>query len=118
VIRVLVRDRSAGVPIVDAQVEATLIHQEQVIAKFTARTDQNGEVAVQMTMPDTELENGLLKIEVTSKTAKDSIEEKVQIRSALRTLLTTDKPLYQPGQTIHIRALTLSQPSMKPLAEA
>jgi len=118
VIRVLVRDRSAGVPIADAQVEATLIHQEQVIAKFTARTDQNGEVAVQMTMPDTELENVLLKIEVTSKTAKDSVEETVQIRSALRTLLTTDKPLYQPGQTIHIRALTLSQPSMKPLAEA
>ncbi len=118
VIRVLVKDRSAGVPIGDAEVAATLTHQEQVIAKFTARTDQNGEVAVQMTMPDTELQNVLLKIEVTSKTAKDTIEETVQIRSALRTLLTTDKPLYQPGQTIHIRAMTLSQPSMKPLAEA
>lgn len=118
VIRVLVRDRSAGVPIGDAEVAATLTHQEQVIAKFTARTDRNGEVAVQMTMPDTELKNALLKIEVTSKSAKDSIEETVQIRSALRTLLTTDKPLYQPGQTIHIRALTLSQPSMKPLTEA
>ena len=37
---------------------------------------------------------------------------------SLRTLLTTDKPLYQPGQTIHIRALTLSGAEKKPLSEA
>ncbi|TFG50190.1 MAG: hypothetical protein E4H40_01750, partial [Candidatus Brocadiia bacterium] len=79
---------------------------------------KNGEAAVKLEMPDTPLSNAKLIITVTSKTATDKVEERVQVRSALRTMLTTDKPLYQPGQTIHIRALTLSQPEMKPLVKA
>jgi uncharacterized protein YfaS (alpha-2-macroglobulin family) len=118
VIRVLVRDRAGGIPIRGADVAVELIHQDKVISKFSAKTDDNGEVAVRLEMPDTALRDAKLKVAVTTKTAKDVIEETVQIRSALRTLLTTDKPLYQPGQTIHIRALTLSQPEMKPLDNA
>lgn len=33
-------------------------------------------------------------------------------------LLTTDKPLYQPGQTIHLRALALAPPADTPTASA
>jgi uncharacterized protein YfaS (alpha-2-macroglobulin family) len=33
-----------------------------------------------------------------------------------RVLLTTDKPIYQPGQTIHLRALALENLSKKPLS--
>ena len=118
VIRVLVRDRAAGVPIPEADVAVELTHEDKVISKFSKKTDKNGEVAARLDMPDMVLRNAKLKITVTSKTAKDIVEETVHIRSALRTLLTTDKPLYQPGQTIHIRALTLSQPKMEPLTKA
>ncbi|MHC4387452.1 MAG: MG2 domain-containing protein [Planctomycetota bacterium] len=118
VIRVLVRDRVAGIPINRAAVGVELIHEDNVISKFSGKTDKNGEVAARLQMPDAVLRNARLKVTVTSKTAKDVVEETVHIRSALRTLLTTDKPLYQPGQTIHIRALTLSQPEMKPLTRA
>jgi uncharacterized protein YfaS (alpha-2-macroglobulin family) len=99
-------------------VSVELVHDGRVISKFTAKSDKNGEVAVHLEMPEEALEGAKLKVEVTSKTSKDTIEETVQVRSPLRTLLTTDKPLYQPGQTIHIRALTLSQPTMKPLGES
>lgn len=118
VIRVMVRDRASGGMIQGAEVAVELVHDDKVISKFTAKSDENGEVAARLDMPDTVLSNAMLRIVVTSKTARDVVEETVQVRSALRTLLTTDKPLYQPGQTIHIRALTLSQPSMKPLSEA
>jgi uncharacterized protein YfaS (alpha-2-macroglobulin family) len=118
VIRVLVRDRAAGVPIHGADVSVELTHKDKVISKFSKKSDKNGEVAARLDMPDTVLRNAKLKVTVISKTAKDVVEETVHIRSALRTLLTTDKPLYQPGQTIHIRALTLSQPEMKPLTES
>ena len=118
VIRVLVRDRAAGIPIVGAEVGVELIAEDKVISKFTAKTDKHGEVAAPLDMPDIPVDNARLKVSVTSKTAKDTVEETVRVRSASRTLLTTDKPLYQPGQTIHIRALTLSQPKMKPLVEA
>ncbi|MHC4501375.1 MAG: MG2 domain-containing protein [Planctomycetota bacterium] len=117
VIRVLVRDRAAGLPIHGAEVSVELTHEARIISKLTARTDRNGEIAAQLDMPDTPLRDARLKVTVKSKTSTDTVEETVQVRSALRTLLTTDKPLYQPGQTIHIRALTLSQPDMEPLAE-
>ncbi|HEV56387.1 MAG TPA: hypothetical protein ENN87_02675, partial [Phycisphaerales bacterium] len=118
VIRILVRDRAAAAPIVGAQVSVELLDQDRVISKFIARTDHHGEVAAPIDMPPSPLKNAKLRVKVVSEGAEDTIEETVQIHSDLRTLLTTDKPLYQPGQTIHIRALTLSQPSMKPLAEA
>ena len=35
-----------------------------------------------------------------------------------RILLTTDKPLYQPGQVIHMRAMALATPGNKPLDKA
>ena len=118
IIRILVRDRSGGVPIIDAQVSVELTKDDKVISKFTGKTDKNGEAAARIQMPDAPLENAKLKINVSSKTAKDLIEEVVQVHSALKTLLTTDKPLYQPGQTIHIRSLTLSQSDMNPLADS
>ena len=118
VIRVLVRDRAGGVPIYGADVAVELTHEGKVISKLSAKTDKNGEVAAQLQMPDAPLRDARLKVTVTSKSGTDTVEETIQVRSALRTLLTTDKPLYQPGQTIHIRALTLSQPEMKPLSEA
>ncbi len=117
-IKVLVRDRAAGIPIHGADVAVELTHEDKIISKFSAKTDANGEVAARLEIPGMVLRNARLKVSVTSRTGKDTVEETVQVRSALRTLLTTDKPLYQPGQTIHIRALTLSQPKMKPLSEA
>lgn len=46
----------------------------------------------------------------------DQVERAVTIRREVKVMLTTDKPLYQPGQTIHLRALALQMPSLKPLA--
>jgi hypothetical protein len=97
VIRVLVRDRAAGIPIRGAEVAVELTHEDKVISKFTAKTDANGEVAARLEMPDMVLRNARLKVSVTSRTGKDTVEETVQVRSSLRTLLTMDKPLYQPG---------------------
>jgi hypothetical protein len=41
--------------------------------------------------------------------------ERITIRRAAQALLTTDKPLYQPGQTVHLRVLAVRQPSRRPL---
>lgn len=39
-------------------------------------------------------------------------ESDVQIERSHRVLVTTDKPIYQPGQTMHLRALALRQPDL------
>ena len=46
-----------------------------------------------------------------AETALGSAEstESVELRDKASILLTTEKPIYQPGQTIHVRALALDR---------
>ena len=48
--------------------------------------------------------------------ASDLIDVPITINRASKIYLATDKPIYQPGQVIHIRCLAVSKPSLKPLA--
>ena len=118
VVRIMVRDRAAGVPVAGAKVRVVLAQGGKEICSTETKTDARGEVAAQLQLPAGELTSARLKVTVQSRTARDSVEETVSVKSAVRTLLTTDKPLYQPGQTIHLRALALQRPGMKPLAGA
>lgn len=44
-------------------------------------------------------------------------EADINVKKKFKIYLTTDKPMYQPGQVINIRALVLNVPSLKPVAE-
>jgi len=118
VVRALVRDRASGDVVPGAAVSVQLMHKGKQIAGYDGRTDERGEVTAQLKLPDAELRGAVLKLNVVSLTAKDTVTQTVNIKAATRTLLTTDKPLYQPGQTIHIRALSLRRSDMKPLANS
>ena len=63
---------------------------------------------------------GTLKMVVTTETAYGtrSVEAEVVAEQLSKILLTTDKPLYQPGQTIHIRTLSLELPAKNPIADS
>ena len=50
-----------------------------------------------------------LIVETSSAAGKHRVEQPVTIQREYRLLLSTDKPLYQPGQTIHIRSLSLAR---------
>jgi len=115
IIRVIVRDRADGSPVRNAAVAAALTHGNKSIAAARATTDHLGEAPVALELPNDEIDGAKLKIEVSTARAKDAIEETISIKSGTKTLLTTDKPLYQPGQTIHMRALSLARPKMTPL---
>ncbi len=116
--RVLVRDRAAGRAVRDAAVKLTLTEKDKTIASFEGKTNGRGELAMPIDLPDRAIKGAKLKIDVASRTGKDTVNQTVNVSAATRTLLTTDKPLYQPGQVIHIRALSLKRPTMKPLADA
>ncbi len=121
VIRVMVKDRSSGNPIPNAQVTTTLYINLGNIKDFpcrqeTGQTDAEGELLVTLNIPKQDGKDAKLKVEVKSGKSTDVVEESIQIVSATRTMLTTDKPLYQPGQIIHIRSLSLQRPQMTALA--
>jgi hypothetical protein len=83
---------------------------------FADRTDARGTVAASFAVPD--LPEGEYALEITTESAagKDVRTQKVRLARGYRILLTSDKPLYQPGQTIHLRALSLEALTLRPVA--
>ncbi len=115
-LRVLVREFSSEQPVQGAQVLIALRPKaggaRQVL--FTGQTDQFGTADVRFKVPeDTPAESELI-VETNSKVGRDRIEKPVQITREFKIFLTTDKPVYQPGQVIHMRALVLGAQDLKP----
>ncbi|HEY3269452.1 MAG TPA: alpha-2-macroglobulin family protein [Armatimonadota bacterium] len=87
-------------------------------ALFRGRTDASGTLNATYRMPA--LPAGAYRLSVTSAALgeRDRIVETVSLAPETQILLTTDKPVYQPSQTIHMRALALSLPNRAPVAGA
>jgi uncharacterized protein YfaS (alpha-2-macroglobulin family) len=107
--RVVVRDTRDAAPLADAMVTVSLkpVSGGQAKRLFSGQTDELGTAVVQFTVPEGEEAQTLL-VETDSSLGSDQIERTVQLERDFRILLSTDKPLYQPGQLIHLRALALS----------
>ncbi len=58
-----------------------------------------------------------LTISVKSALGEDTITQPIQIEESMQLMLTADKPLYQPGQTMHLRALALDMATREALAD-
>ena len=59
-----------------------------------------------------------LQVKVDSSMGTDNVKQEISIVKTHKILLSTDKPLYQPGQTIHIRSLALNATTLKPIGDS
>lgn len=73
---------------------------------FEGKTDETGTSDIKFETPEEEGDYELI-IETTSYVGKDVIVKPIKIERDYKILLSTDKPLYQPQQTMLIRALAL-----------
>ncbi len=89
---------------------------DDVFARFEGAADANGVVDAALAVPEGLSGEGELRVTVDSSLGRRVLLQSVEIVAGTTTLLTTDKPLYQPGQTIHLRALSLQKPQMIPAA--
>ncbi len=107
--RVLVRDTRDAAPLADATVTVSLkpADGDRTAKLFTGQTDEMGTALVQFTVPEGESAQTLI-VETDSRLGSDQIQRPVQLQRDYKILLSTDKPIYQPGQIIHLRALALS----------
>jgi hypothetical protein len=81
------------------------------------KTGPDGGINAQFVVPEDIEGDTKLLIDVTAEgLGKDHIEQAVTVKRDIKILLTTDKPLYQPGQTIQMRALSLRAADLKPEA--
>jgi len=83
---------------------------------YQGKTGEDGEVTAEFKVPL--LPTGQYKLVVATKSdlGEEKLEQDVRVKSEPRVLLVTDKPLYQPGQLIRIRALCLRPFDLKPVA--
>lgn len=114
--RVAVRDSSDSTPIATAAVEVILKApngDENIVYEGT--TNELGTANVSFTVPDDENDYTLI-VNTQSPLGDDRVEQALTLKRDYRILLSTDKPLYQPGQEIHLRALALNTFDLTPAA--
>ncbi|HSY17408.1 MAG TPA: MG2 domain-containing protein [Candidatus Acidoferrales bacterium] len=114
-LRVLVRDRLTGKPVSGAQVELSLQAKAKATTKLGSfRTDATGSIADAINIPDIAAGDYELVIDTRSSLGRDHVVKRIEVEHPARILLSNDKPIYQPGQTIHLRCLALNDRTQKP----
>jgi len=119
-VRVVVRNTKNSQPVANADVQVSLAPQGggQAVTLFTGKSDQNGTVGASFTIPANAQITQTLVVESSSSVGRDEVKQPVTVKRSYKLLLTTDKPVYQPAQTIHMRALALSTLDMKAVKDA
>ena len=114
-----VKSYTETVPLPGASVKVQLVADTgKGVNLFEGKTDADGVADVRFQAPD--LPAGKYKMQVLTKSdlGEEKLERDVQIKTAPKVLLVSDKPLYQPGQLMHLRALALQSFNLKPVAGA
>jgi uncharacterized protein YfaS (alpha-2-macroglobulin family) len=114
-LRVVVRDSRDASPLPNAAIHLSLqAPNGSATSIYIGTTDKYGTANVSFHVPDQADDDQTLIVETTSALGSDRLEQPVKLQRDYKLLLTTDKPLYQPGQVIHLRVLALSTFDRKP----
>lgn len=119
-LRVVVQESGSGQPQAGAEVRVGLEPEEggPPAAIFKGVTDESGSLPLDFEIPAEAAGDYRLVVETESPAGTDHLEQPVTVEREFRLLLTTDKPLYQPGQVIHMRVLALSSFDLTPARQA
>jgi hypothetical protein len=113
-----VKSLARTVPLAGASVTVHLKGQDgKTFPVYEGKAGADGVANIQFQVPE-KMPAGSYKLEVATKSAlgEEKLEQDVKIKSSPRVLLVTDKPLYQPGQVMHLRALALQAFTLHPVA--
>jgi A-macroglobulin TED domain/Alpha-2-macroglobulin family/Carboxypeptidase regulatory-like domain/MG2 domain/A-macroglobulin receptor binding domain/Alpha-2-macroglobulin bait region domain/Macroglobulin domain MG3 len=110
--RVHVENPATQKPYADTPVEITLEigNDEDTAIKRKVRTDSSGNAVVTFKLPEKPADQ---EGEITADVARGSFSEEATLEfkfpdePAPHLTLSTDKPLYQPGQTVHLRLFAI-----------
>jgi alpha-2-macroglobulin-like protein len=118
-VRIRLHDRKTGQPVAGVPVRVELRDKDkrvQELAQF--KTDALGTGQPHLQMPD--WEDGAYQLCVIADpgwmSGSEELSDTVTLHRSWQLMLTSDKPVYQPGQSIRIRSLSLRRPDLKPVA--
>src|SRR5215471_11325741 len=78
---------------------------------FTGRLNRRGTTEAQFQFPSGLVGSYQLRYLVDTPIGSTEFTQSVRLEDKVSIVLTTEKPIYQPGQTIHVRALALDRSS-------
>ncbi|HQM50910.1 MAG TPA: MG2 domain-containing protein [Candidatus Hydrogenedentes bacterium] len=117
-VRVVALNHANQEPVANASVAIFLTAGDKEQLLHAGKTTEDGTLEAVFTVPDNVEGTGQLRITVASEgLGQDEVTQPVTVKRVSKILLTTDKPLYQPGQTIQMRALSLAAADLHPEAE-
>ena len=116
-VRIITIDSKNGNPLRDSRVKLEIVNGDNATTLFAGRTDSFGTAQVSFNMPPDSYGSRQLRVSADTSIGAVTANQPIQLERRDRILLTTDKPLYQPGQTIHLRALALDGPSRAAIAD-
>jgi hypothetical protein len=116
-----VRSLTETVPLAGASVSVRLIPEAkgaEAVKLYDGKAGANGVADVQFKMPAKPA--GAYKLEIITKSTlgEEKLEKPIKLKSAPKVLLVSDKPMYQPGQVIHLRALALKSNDLHAVADS
>jgi uncharacterized protein YfaS (alpha-2-macroglobulin family) len=86
-----------------------MVPNQRPRALFTGRLNRRGTTEAQFRFPAGLVGNDQLRYVVDTLIGSTEFTQAVRLEDKVSILLTTEKPIYQPGQTIHARALALDR---------
>jgi uncharacterized protein YfaS (alpha-2-macroglobulin family) len=108
-------EQSSG-PFPGVDIDVRLSDKEHRKALFHGRTDGQGLVDARFTVPDWPDGKYTMTIDAQSGARHRTETHEIELAPSAKLLLESDKPLYQPAQTIHLRALAVRPLDGKPLS--
>ncbi len=108
-VRVIVTDSKDEVIAGRGQVRIELLSAEKPTLLFTGQLNRRGTTEAQFRFPAGLVGNYQLRYVVDTSIGATEFTQGVRLEDKVSILLTSEKPIYQPGQTIHARALALDR---------
>src|SRR5262249_25164980 len=114
-VRVLHHERGQGVNDVPVNIDLLDPKTDQVVHLASFNTDDQGTGRPRFKLPD--WPDGEYQLRAAARPGgTETIPRTIKLVRAWKLMLTSDRPVYQPGQDIHVRSLALRRLSMAPVA--
>ena len=112
------RSETVSEPIPGAEVAILLRAKSGTASRlFSGKSNDQGSLDANFRIPAVASGKYVLEVQTSSALGKDVQSQEVEVLPSARILLITDKPLYQPGQLIQMRALALRNIDQRPLGK-
>lgn len=79
------------------------------------KTNEKGSAIAPFRVPDLPAGQYVLEVTTKSRLGEEKLSHAIRVKTDAKILLVSDKPIYQPGQMMHLRALVLQSFNMRPL---